>query len=99
MILSIIFAIITAQPLANPEVLEPSVANEVEHALKKAPKDMLGDPPTVAERDFAKFCSTNCPNATQRAVFLVSTQRNDGRWYWRGTNVTAIAILQLLHAF
>ena len=97
--LNVIFLVITAQPLASPDVLEPSVANEVEHALNRAPKDKLGDPLTAAERDFAQFCATNGQNTTQRAIFLVSTQRKDGRWYWHGTNVTAVAVLQLLHAF
>ena len=81
--------IVTAHPLVNEEVLEPSVQNEVDHALSVASTNAV--PPTAAGRDFAKLYATNGMSATARAVSLVSSQK-DGCWYWQGTNVTPVAV-------
>ena len=81
--------VVTAQPLVNEEVLEPSVQNEVDHALGVASTNAV--PPTAAARDFARLYETNGMNATQRAISLVSSQR-DGCWHWKGTNVTPVAV-------
>ena len=90
LVLSIaIAAVITAQPLANPEVLEPSVQNEVDHALSVASTNAV--PLTAAGLEFARFHATNGLDATQRAISLISSQR-DGSWYWHGTNVTPVAV-------
>lgn len=89
MILPIVFsAVITAQPLANPEVLPESVFNEVERALDVAATNAV----SVTEESvaFAGFCATNGATATERAVRLVSSQK-DGRWFWRGVDVTPVA--------
>lgn len=88
-------AAITAHPLANEEVLEPSVLNEVDHALSLVPTNAV--PPTAAAADFAKLYATNGLNATQRAIALVSSQK-DGSWFWQGTNVTPVAVHLLRQA-
>lgn len=89
-VLAILFpVVITAHPLANAEVLEPSVQNEVDHALNVASTNAV--PLTAAARDFAKLYETNGMNATSRAISLVSSQK-DGCWYWQGTNVTPVAV-------
>lgn len=89
-LLSIILAVaVTAQPLPNEEVLEPSVRNEVDHALCVASTNAV--PPTVAGLHFARLYETNGMSATARAISLVSSQK-DGCWYWQGTNVTPVAV-------
>lgn len=82
-------AAITAQPLVNEEVLEPSVQNEVDHALNVASTNAV--PVSTAARDFAHLYATNGMSATAQAISLISSQR-DGCWYWRGTNVTPVAV-------
>ena len=79
--------VLTAHPLANEEVLEPSVRNEVEHALSLVPTNA----PAGAELPFA----TNGMSRTQIAIRLVSLQRSDGRW-WKGTNDVTAASAELL---
>lgn len=80
-------AVLTAQPLVNEEVLEPSVRNEVLHALSTAPTNA---PPATALP-----VSTNGLNRTQIAIGLVSAQKGDGRWLV-GTNDVTFAAVELL---
>jgi len=80
-------AVITVQPLVHEDVPEPSVCNEIEHALARAPTNA---PPTVL-LPFA----TNGLNLTQLAIRLVSTQGADGRWI-AGTNDVTTAAVRLL---
>ncbi len=87
--------VVTAQPLANEEILEPSVQNEVDHALSVVPTNAV--PLTAAARDFARLYETNGMSATRRAIALVSAQK-DGSWFWQGTNVTPAAVRLLLQA-
>ena len=88
LVLSILLpVVITAHPLANEEVLEPSVQNEVDHALNVASTNAV--PLTAAARDFARLYATNGMNAT--AISLISSQKG-GCWYWLGTNVTPVAV-------
>lgn len=87
--------VLTAQPLVNEDVLEPSVLNEVEHALSLVPTNAV--PLTPSAADFARLYATNGMNATQRAVALVSSQK-DGSWFWQGTNVTPVAAQLLRQA-
>ena len=81
--------VITAQPLSNPEVLEQSVLNEVEHAINLAPTNVVVAAATADE--FVRACTTNSPSATDLAISLVSSQKN-GCWFWHGTNVTPAAV-------
>ena len=89
-LLAIMFAaVLSAQPLVNEDILEQSVLNEVDHALNAV--TMTNDVPvSAASVDFAMLHATNGLNATQRAIGLVSSQK-DGRWTWRGEDVTAVA--------
>ena len=80
-------AVITAQPLVNEHVLEPSVRNEVRHALEIAP--------TNAPAATALPVVTNGLNRTQVAIGLVSAQKGDGRWFV-GTNDVTSATVELL---
>ena len=80
-------AVITAQPLVNEDVLEPSVRNEVRHALQVAPTNA---PPATA-----LSIPTNGLNRTQVAIALVSAQKGDGRWFV-GTNDVTSAAIELL---
>lgn len=90
----IIFAlVITAQPLVNDEVLEPSVQNEVDHALNVAPTNVVVV--TQASIDFNELYKTNAMSATERAIALVSSQKHDGRWLHDGEDVTPVAIHHL----
>ena len=78
---------ITAQPLVNEDILEPSVRNEVRHALSLAPTN--APPATILP------VWTNGQNRTQVAIRLVSAQRADGRWLV-GTNDVTSAAVELL---
>lgn len=79
-----ITAIITAQPLVNEDVPEPSVMNEIEHALARAPTNAA----PVLIQPFA----TNGLNRSQLAIRLVSAQGADGRWRVGTNDVTAAAV-------
>ena len=76
---------LTAQPLVNEDVLEPSVRNEVEHALAIAPTNA---PPAARMRPVP----SNGLDRTQIAVRLVSEQKSDGRWLVGTNDVTAAAV-------
>ena len=78
---------LTAQPLVNEDVLEPSVRNEVRHALSLAP--------TNAPVATVPPAWTNGQNRTQVAIRLVSAQRADGHWLV-GTNDVTSAAVELL---
>lgn len=67
-------------------VLEPSVMNEVEHALARA------KPPAEVRQIEGDVFATNGLSATAIAIKLVSMQGSDGAWTVRGTNVTAEAV-------
>ena len=77
-------AVLTAQPLINEDVLEPSVRNEVQHALSIAP--------TNAPMAMVLPIPTNGLNRTQIAIGLVSAQKGDGRWFVGTNDVTSVAI-------
>ena len=76
-------AVLTAQPLVNEDVLEPSVCNEVRHALAIAP--------TNVPAAMALPIATNGLNRTQIAIGLVSAQKGDGRWLVGTNDVTSAA--------
>lgn len=80
----VIAAVITAQPLVNEDVLEPSVRNEVYHALSLAP--------TNAPAATLLPVPTNGLNRTQLAIRLVSAQKADGRWIVGTNDVTSAAV-------
>ena len=83
----VLAAVIIAQPLVNENVLEPSVCNEVEHAIARAPSDA---PATALSP-----CETNGLDGTQIAIRLVSSQRSDGRWMLGTNDVTSAAVALL----
>jgi len=95
---SILALTLTVHPLANEDVLEPSVANEVDHALARAPTNA---PPVARLPVFpvSHPLYTNALSRTAIAVRLVSAQRTDGRWYavWDGrtNDVTSVAVERL----
>ena len=80
----VIAAVTTAQPLVNEDVLEPSVRNEVCHALSLAP--------TNAPAATLLPVPTNGLNRTQLAIRLVSAQKADGRWIVGTNDVTSAAV-------
>ena len=88
---------LTAQPTVSPDVLEPSVQNEVDHARARAPRGRTPQAEatnacTAAMADFARLYETNGLTATDAAIRLVSTQRPDGRWLVGTNDVTAAAV-------
>ena len=79
----------TVQIPADPDgPLEPSVMNEVEHALGRVPECCTTNAPAA----FGDIFSTNGLSATAIAVSLVSRQDKDGKWIVNGTNATAEAV-------
>lgn len=85
----LLFAVLTIRPLTSGDVLEPSVQNEVDRALSVARTNEV--PMTAAAVAFARLYETNGLNATACAISLVSSQK-DGSWFYRGTNVTPVAV-------
>ena len=87
----------TVQVIADPDgPLEPSVRNEVEHALGRVPEtDLTRTNATNAPCAFGDIFATNGMSASEMAISLVSRQGRDGRWIVNGTNATveAVAIL------
>ena len=86
-------AALSVQLPASNDALEPSVLNEVEHAISRA--EGLLAPTSAASAAFAKLYETNGLSATDAAVGLVSSQRSDGRWL-AGTNDVTCAALDVL---
>lgn len=79
-------AALSAQPLVSEHVLEPSLANEVERALARAPTNA---PPVWIAGD---ALGTNGLAKTQLAVRLVSSQNAAGRWMADTNDVTRLAV-------
>ena len=75
---------LTAQPLVNENVLEPSVRNEVCHALSLAPTNVPAATVPAAW--------TNGQDRTRIAIRLVSAQKADGRWLDGTNDVTSAAV-------
>lgn len=92
----VLMAAIVAQPLVDSEVLEPSVLNEVDHALSRAPTNEIAI--SAQSAAFSAIWSAKGLSATDRALRLVSSQRSDGRWLFRQTDVTPVALRQLRRA-
>jgi sugar phosphate isomerase/epimerase len=92
----VLAAAIVAYPSVNPDVLEPSVRNEVDHALSRAPTNEVAV--SGASIAFSALWATNGLSATDRAVRIVSSQRCDGRWFFHGGDVTPAALRQLRRA-
>ena len=83
---------LTAQPTVSADVLEPSVPNEVRHALSPAPSAAAPHAPSPAAAAFARLYETNGLSAMDAAIRLVSAQRADGRWRAGTNDVTAAAV-------
>ncbi len=92
----LLLAFIVAQPTANPAVLEPSVQNEVDHALSRVPSECwaaaTNRPPSAAETGFVRLFETNGSSATEMAIRLVSSQKADGTWRFGTNDVTSAAL-------
>ncbi len=92
---------LTVQPLADEDVLEPSIQNEVDHALSIAPA--VTNPPPCVVSNLLKtaangdFFATNGLSRTAIAIRLVSAQKRDGRWFI-GTNDVTFAALEILRS-
>lgn len=84
---------VTVHPLPSEAVLEPSVQNEVEHALDRAPEAL--PPPSPAAASYFRLWETNGLSAAKAAIALVSAQRADGRWFVGTNDVTTAAVLTL----
>ena len=98
----LLLAAVFFQPLVNGDVLEPSVRNEVDHAIERA--SALGVQPLKAATNVAAKANirlqrdvfgTNGLDRTQIAIKLVSAQKADGRWFF-GTNEVTEAALEIL---
>lgn len=90
---------IVVQPLADEDILEPSVRNEVDHALSIAPA-VTNPPPAVVSNllvlaSGGGIFATNGLSRTAIAIRLVSSQKRDGRWFV-GTNDVTFAALEIL---
>ena len=87
-------AALYAPPAVSPDVLEPSVQNEVDHALDMAPTNLTAAASETAAEEADVF-GTNGLTRTEIAIRLVSSQRSDGRWM-DGTNDVTSAAVEML---
>jgi len=81
--------------IVSEEVLEPSVQNEVDHALSRT-FDYASLTGTVHHAAVPAVW-TNGLSASDKAVMLVSLQRADGRWL-DGTNDVTRSVRALLRS-
>ena len=91
----LLLATLVARPAVSPDVLEPSVLNEVDHALNRAPAAAATNDFASADIAFARLYATNGLSATDVALRLVTSQRADGTWRV-GTNDVTTAAVQIL---
>ena len=84
----VLFAAIEVGSLVSDEVLEPSVQNEVDHALSRAAEL----PTNLVSSAVLPVAWTNGLSASAMAIRLVSRQRADGRWVDGTNDVTRAAV-------
>lgn len=94
---SILAAAVSVGVIADADVLEPSVLNEVEHAIATVRTDGASEWRRRECAEFAALYATNGMDATARAIALVSSQRG-GRWMHGGADVTPVALRLLRKA-
>ena len=94
---ALLAAAFAVQPLVSEDVLEPSVLNEVDHALSRAPAEAFAAAcaTNAPAADLAGILGTNALSATEAAVRLVSAQDACGRWFDGTNDVTAAAVRML----
>ena len=93
--LILILTTLVAPPAVSTDILEPSVRNEVDHALNRAPAAAATNDFASADIAFARLYATNGLSATDVALRLVTSQRADGTWCV-GTNDVTTAAVQIL---
>jgi hypothetical protein len=82
--------------LVDDDVLEPSVRNEVDHALSRAEEVLKVLPDLTHETRL--YCATNdvfgtnALDKTACAIRLVSLQKPNGRWYSGTNDLTRLAV-------
>ena len=96
--LSLMLAVTLLGPttVVDDDVLEPSIQNEVDHALNIVPTNVA----KIAEysEDFRVFCTTNDffgtngLTRTQIAIKLISCQKTGGLWQYGTNDVTSVAV-------
>ena len=95
--LAAILAAIEFGTIVSDDVLEPSVRNEVDHALARAAEVGRATEKSTAVASTASVPSawTNGLSATAIALKFVSSQRADGHWF-DGTNDVTGSVVQVL---
>ena len=93
-------AIWTPLPPQDAEFLEPSIQNEVDHAVSRADAALAAETASTSRTD--GVCATlpiatNGLDKAEMAIRLVSCQRADGRWF-SGTNDVTRTVLELLRS-
>jgi len=88
--LTVLALTISANVINDGDALEPSVLNEIDHALAIAPVLRPGEC-AVTTNSFL----TNGLSASAAVIRIVSRQKADGRWLVNGTNCTAEAVAAL----
>ncbi|MGN0855295.1 MAG: hypothetical protein ACI4R9_07235 [Kiritimatiellia bacterium] len=89
-------SLVSPATLVDDDVLEPSVQNEVDHALDLVPTNLVAFTDYAA--DFRLFCQTNDVFGTngltrgEIAIKLISSQKRGGVWTMGTNDVTAVAV-------
>lgn len=100
---AVTIAAIEIGTIASEDVLEPSIQNEVDHALSRS--SAFDEPATnvtacASSTNSASFANipsswTNGMNATAKAIKLISLQNAEGRWL-DGTNDVTRSVRAIL---
>ena len=91
----LIIAAVFFQPLVSEDILEPSVLNEVEHAISRAPNISTNSVSKLLFAVKSDIFKTNGLTKTEIAIKLVSSQKSDCRWF-KGTNDVTFVALEIL---
>jgi hypothetical protein len=96
----VIAAAIVAQPLVDADVLEPSVQNEVDHAVSLGERWLAAHPPATnapaAHVPSGDLFATNGLTRERIAIKLISSQRAGGWWLAETNTAPTRLALQIL---
>lgn len=84
---------VNLQALPHSDVIEPSVLNEIDHALNRAPENAAYIPQVMVGDALKYLGVSNGMSNTETAIRIVSSQNRDGRWISKkGLDISLAAI-------
>jgi len=87
---------IMLHPLADDDVLEPSVVNELDHALRRSPGDAVYIPRSLVAQALEELGVSKGMSSSEAAIRIISSQNRHGRWIDKsGRDISSAAIAML----